>query len=277
MKKLLAIIFALGLMIPSVSFGAKAWTKDSGGTLSTGLVSYWALNADPFVDSFSVNDLTNVGSTVTSSTAKNGGFSADFGASNSSKYLSIDSNLGITGGAISFADWINVTTAPASNVAMTFNLSADNSASSYTNQAFTYRDSGGTKQMYWIRTRNGIASTENINNYTLTPGTWYHVVATYDGTTLKTYVNGTKLGVETAASGTGANLGRSSATSIGAQEYTAGTANEYFSGLVDETAIWSKALTQTEITDLYNSGTGSFYQDVVAPNVVPLMKVFWWF
>ena len=46
---------------------------------------------------------------------------------------------------------------------------------------------------------------------------------------------------------------------IGANKYDASNYQEFFNGNIDETNIWSKKLTATEVTELYNSGTGKFY------------------
>ena len=46
---------------------------------------------------------------------------------------------------------------------------------------------------------------------------------------------------------------------IGANRYNSTIYQEFFNGNIDETNIWSKELTATEITELYNAGTGKFY------------------
>lgn len=48
---------------------------------------------------------------------------------------------------------------------------------------------------------------------------------------------------------------------IGAGEGTVGSRvpSSFFDGMVDECAVWTRALTGTEITELYNSGNGSQY------------------
>ena len=43
---------------------------------------------------------------------------------------------------------------------------------------------------------------------------------------------------------------------LGAQRYDTSEVQNYFSGLVDECGVWNKALSTTEIGDLYNGGSG---------------------
>jgi hypothetical protein len=97
--------------------------------------------------------------------------------------------------------------------------------------------------------------------------TWYHVVFVLDrNDKLKLYLNGSLVSLTT-TNGTN-NLIPYSATNyntnnpfrIGA--YTASdntTAIGFYSGKIDEFNIWNRVLTQSEITDLYNSGNGSQY------------------
>ena len=74
----------------------------------------------------------------------------------------------------------------------------------------------------------------------LTAGAWSHVAATYEGSTLRLYVNGTQVS-QLAVSG-------SIATSNGALRIGGNSIwGEYFSGLIDEVRIYNRALTAGEI------------------------------
>jgi hypothetical protein len=78
----------------------------------------------------------------------------------------------------------------------------------------------------------------------LAANTWTHLAMTYDGTTLKMYVNGTLIN-STAQSGT-------ITTSTGALQIGGDTTyGQYFNGLIDEVRVYNIALTQTQIqTDM---------------------------
>ena len=88
---------------------------------------------------------------------------------------------------------------------------------------------------------------------TLSTGTWYMVTATYDGTTSRIYLN--------AVEGNVAGTGSLAPVSVGDSEFR--TAQEAFGSQLNSTrhdgwlgpmAMWSKTLSQTDITELYNSG-----------------------
>jgi hypothetical protein len=95
---------------------------------------------------------------------------------------------------------------------------------------------------------NGASSQALVNSSIATKaGTWYHVVATYDGTTMRLYVNGV--------------LENSLATGLSVENHTQQFAlgklsngSSYYNGLMDEVAVYGSALSQQQITEHYNAG-----------------------
>ena len=90
---------------------------------------------------------------------------------------------------------------------------------------------------------------------TISTGTWVHLVATYDGSTMTMYVNGTSEGT---ASFSG-SIGTGSAVLGIGHDITDGGSNVHMLGAIDEVGMWSRALTAGEVTSLYNGGTGLQY------------------
>ena len=102
---------------------------------------------------------------------------------------------------------------------------------------------GSGNIIYWT-------STGSITTSTATSGSnnsWDHVVVTKEGTSVKIYLNGA---VDVSGtinhSITGGNL------SIGGRS----DGLYCFKGKIDESSIWTRALSASEISELYNSGTG---------------------
>jgi hypothetical protein len=95
-------------------------------------------------------------------------------------------------------------------------------------------------------------------NTAISINTWYHVVCTINGSASneqQLWLNGSLIG-----SGGASTLGFSSVGGefvIGARR----TSDNLwpFDGLIDEFGIWSRVLTASEITQLYNSGSGLTY------------------
>ena len=100
----------------------------------------------------------------------------------------------------------------------------------------------------------GLGTGTQIDGSTsLSTGTWYHMVAWYDGTNYKIYLNGAE---DASGSKSGlVPLDPSINTSIGNQP-PGGGGDRAFHGKIDQVAFWDSALTQGEITALYNSGVG---------------------
>lgn len=101
---------------------------------------------------------------------------------------------------------------------------------------------------------NGGSSVANQSTATLTINTWNYVTATYDGTNVSLYINaGTPFTQANAISGVTAVLGRFG------RWVELSTSYYWWAGNIDETAFYNRALTSTEVSQLYNSGAGLQY------------------
>jgi hypothetical protein len=146
----------------------------------------------------------------------------------------------------SFSVWIK----PA-NIGSTGNdIIFDNSDVSSANNGFSIRhsDPSGSKTVVlfgiWGST-DGSITTSNI----WTGDEWQHLVVTYDGTTAKIYRNGTLVK-------SGALTANSSAGSYNARIGWGANGNDHkFDGKMTQALVYNDALTQSEVTTLYNSGT----------------------
>jgi hypothetical protein len=80
----------------------------------------------------------------------------------------------------------------------------------------------------------------------LAANTWTHVAATYDGATLRLYINGAQVATTSIAGSIAATTG---ALRIGGNSAW----GEYFAGMIDEVRIYSRVLTAAEITTDMNT------------------------
>jgi hypothetical protein len=90
----------------------------------------------------------------------------------------------------------------------------------------------------YVNTGGGDIST--VGNQGLTLNAWTHLAATYNGSILRIFVNGSEVGSRSVG---GSIVGSNSALRVGGNALW----GEYFSGLIDEVRIYNRALTQGEI------------------------------
>ena len=106
-------------------------------------------------------------------------------------------------------------------------------------------NNGGGNGFFDVGTVNGVGSASW--NVGLSPGQWYHYVGTYDGSTVKAYLNGVLVGSASATgnvrpSGLDVNIGRNPAYN-----------GDYFNGTIDEVAIYPVALSAAQVSAHYNA------------------------
>ena len=106
---------------------------------------------------------------------------------------------------------------------------------------------------------NGIRQQISSAANSWTPGNWYFLVGTYDGSTVKLYVDGI-LASSSAVTGTLSAF----ATNIKFGNNT--TANDYINGTIDDTRIYDRALTPAEIQILYQNSMG-INENTISPQV----------
>jgi hypothetical protein len=94
------------------------------------------------------------------------------------------------------------------------------------------------------------SGTPNLtSSTTLQAGTWYHVVMVREGDVARLYINGVTDGSPAAG------MAAKNATSDGTLDISADTENSwFFNGSLDDVRIYNRALSATEVKQLYNLG-----------------------
>lgn len=186
------------------------------------------------------------------------------------KYLSTTNILGTTsGGNITIAGCYKVATLPANNTVYYLTQVAAGATAPNISYGIEYSQTAGVVEVRLNISKMCVANSYVSNTTTLTVGTWYHIAVTYDGTNGQVYINGSSVAGPTAVSGNGTSCG-SDGSQIGAGQGGTGT----FDGMADEVGVWSRALSSTEISQLYNSGAClNPYATVIAINNIILSAI----
>jgi len=198
--------------------------------------------------------LTNANSVGENASGKIG-YAADTGSSNTNKTLYQDSNspLGLTYDQFatgwSWSGWVNINTNAASKWICLWQVQ---SGANRRRNCGLMNDNGTLKVVVY----DGSASSYTTS-HTFSTATWYHIVLTYDGSTLRCYANNSEVLSQSRA------MNYSSSSAAGGfglfADRQSGASDSFLSAIIDEFGAWSKKLTTDEISALYNSGSGLQY------------------
>ncbi len=109
----------------------------------------------------------------------------------------------------------------------------------------------------------------NGGGFPVTPDVWHHIVGTYDGAKLQLYVDGKPAGHPFYHTGAISPMLPDDGIAIGSEERRAGgmdpSHGRYFNGLIDEVAIYNRALPPDEILAHYRAGLAGESVSSAAP------------
>lgn len=215
--------------------------------LITSIAAYWKL--EDLTDSAGSNTLTNVNSVSFSSSGKIGSCATFNGTSN---YLTSPYNIPY--GDFTISSWIKLSTTGTEKPIYSGRDVGTGSP------IVNFQISSGNTLVIALRNNSGSGLATAVSSGTFTTGTWYHVVVTYSSGTMQLYINGSADGSGSYSGGTWSNIND---TRFGRDNWN----NTYMNGAIDETGIWTRALSSGEVTSLYNSGNGFQYPFSIIRNL----------
>jgi hypothetical protein len=210
-------------------------------TLTTNLVSYWKLdgNSNDAVGSNNGSD-SNITYNTSYGIINQG---ALFNGTSGSIVIGSGLNSVMDSSAWSISFWFNPTSGYAG-----FIMANDNNTG--VRQFDIYSNVNGSHPLEFDNAGANKLSGLGTN---ITAGAWQFYVLTYDGTTLSSYRNG----VLDATNTMSALPTSTNGIYFGNRQYS--SSRSWYKGDEDEIGLWSRALTSTEVSTLYNSGAGLRY------------------
>jgi concanavalin A-like lectin/glucanase superfamily protein/Big-like domain-containing protein len=157
-------------------------------------------------------------------------------------YISLP-RIDVTGSAITLSAWVK-NSSFATEVEQRFVSKAYDSSEERTSWMLGQTNAGGQNRLQFRLRADRVTTTLIASTGTLPLNTWYHAAATYDGTTMRLYLNGTEVG-SVAKSGS-ISRGRYSTVDLGRSP----DGSNYLSGAIDDVRIYSSALTAAEVAAL---------------------------
>ncbi len=226
-----------------VSDGTPATSKhfqvDSGGTLTNGLISYYKLDSDSsdYYDS-------NTGSDTAVSYASSGIVYYAASLNGSSSYVDLGSPSSLFPAAFTINAWVYINNLPGSG-----NMASLVWTSEVGNPGMRGMQLESNGHVWWgVYTTTGVGWGDGSS--TLSTGQWYMLTIRYDSS------NGLKCFVSGSVDKTAAANGPASMTAADIHLGSHPDLGRYFDGRIDEVGFWNRALTDTEIADLYNASSG---------------------
>lgn len=218
--------------------------------LTDNLVSYWKLDESSgnAADSVGSKTLTNNG-TITYSAGKiNNG--ADFNGS--SNYFSRTAETTGLSNAFSISAWVKFNASGAQEYIFRYRPSSGDA-----NEIRLVKSAGNKLEGTIINPAgSGTGYKQYLGNTTLSTSTWYLVGLTWNGTSLKLYVNGVEDTPYSLVNDTSVGTMTDTSRILG----IGGWNGSVFGNVsLDEMGMWSRALTSGEFAALYSTGDGQAY------------------
>ena len=242
MKKkslLLTAVATLGLTAATMAQNVPNYVPTNG------LVGWWPFNGNANDESGNGNNGTVNGATLTTDRFGIAGKAYDFDGVNKKITVNDNNNLSFTNSILSYSFWayIRPNNTASAGILCKYNITSDfeyNATVNPTNIAFIIQNLAGSCAVQ----ANYVAYSPNLEN------NWHHFVFTSD------FISGSKVFVDGVLVST-QPTGLSCIQGNGAGKLYFGMGGGwnqefYFSGLIDDIGTWNRALTQQEITDLYN-------------------------
>jgi glycerophosphoryl diester phosphodiesterase len=243
-------------------------TNSPPGNLGDQLLAYWKMDeglTNAFATTVGDSKGTNAATLVRGDGASHwfGSGTARFGGclklEGLSAYVTLpqSGSLDINTNAMTFSAWVWLSALP-SQLATSYGAIYDSTTDCYV----LYLDKSNKELRFKVTDVNGNAARPGIPEALLKTNQWLHIVGTYSGQfgpasgQTVIYMNGQAVDAHTGDDGSSpvgltGNVKTGQAAAMGREGPTGGN---YFTGLVDDVALWKRALAPSEVAQLYQAG-----------------------
>ena len=214
--------------------------------------------------------LTNMGR-ATSTVAGKIGQALKFNGTSS--YIESPDSLSLDPTTITISAWIKVTGKPS-----TYYSPIVAKQNTNTNQGYWLDLSTNSKFIFMVGNASTYYSINNINATSLTSNKWYQVVTTYDGSIIKAYLNGALASTTPFADGMTVPTNRNLRIGTDMAGSNGTNFDGYFPGSIDDVRVYNRALSATEVQQLYNQSAATYDESNVLGTTNSLQNglVGWW-
>lgn len=221
---------------------------------SNGLVAWFPFNGNTNDESGNGNNAINEGANLTSNRFDQTNSAYDFDLNNASfskknDQISIPYNSVYNSNLLSVSIWLQPRSYYWTGNALHWSIPIcryENGSFSNTIWGVKYTDISVSAFI-----RNSVNSHLTVeNSQTLNLNNWSNIIFTYDGSVLKLYINGV---LKSQVAGQISNINSNVKSGITIGEFNESNGYWYYTdGKIDDVGIWNRALSQQEITNVYN-------------------------
>lgn len=221
--------------------------------VDTGLKGYWSFNSQDMTSTLAY-DRSGARNTGTLSGPVRGigrvGQALNFDGTND--YVDNSNSAVLKPTNFTLSTWTYADTGDATTYRLIFNPSYSDSGWD-NGWSLSQADDTATSGPYVVRWGDGTnPSAGTITGSTNIVGGWHHAVVTFDGTTMSLYVDGV---LENSANASTLAYSGTNLNSYTGGGGSGGLGLNYFDGRIDETRLYSRALSTAEVKALYDIGT----------------------
>lgn len=215
-------------------------------TFPAGAVAYWKMDEASGARADSTGNGHSLADAGFEPESRSGviNLGGDFGGPSEFEWLEVADHADVSIAAnedFTFSFWIN-----SDSIASFVYVLAKDSVNQEWN---VYVDTAGKINFNWWNAA-GVVQGPITTTGAISTGQNKHIVITYDQSNIKIYIDGS---LDTTSPNTEDPRDSTSDFEVGRSE---GAGGGYFDGLIDEIGIWKRALSLSEVGDLYNGGSG---------------------
>lgn len=235
--------FFLGALLSLFTLSAQV----PGYVPTQNLKSWWSFSGNPNDQSGNGNNLTNNGATLSADRNSSANTAYSFDGLNDFMTLTTPSFAFGEDSAYTMSFWTHITSSSGGWVFGHGLLQGAGGGTGKFCQFFSFTGSG---EVQWRTNKQGSAWL--IANTPYSINTWDHWVCVYSNKLMTLYKNGVSVATQSFT-----YSGTQTATMPLTLSRNFAASGNYFPGKIDDFGIWNRALTQSEITDLYNGCAAS--------------------
>lgn len=217
--------------------------SSTAGGSSGKIVGWWKLNGNT-VDSSGQSNHATVSANVTSAPGQSGLANGAYSFNGTNSQIAIPSQESLTpSAALTVSAWAKPNTATGLRGIVSKDIQ-----SGIGNPPYAIHQNGTAVTIYTTNSANSSKTIANCGSSVLSSGIWSHMLTTFDGTTVRLYVDGSLCSTTALQTDLAVTTG---ALRIGQQKNGSG---RWFSGDIDDVRVYNYALNATDVQQLYSLG-----------------------